>query len=422
MSDDHHEQPLLDNRVLHAAADGCEQSKMLISRRALMGISASLFTWAYMPRLAQAATGQDPRLLIVILRGGMDGLNVVVPTFDNYWSARGSAALDTTEIARLDGQYSINKKLANFAAMYASGEAAFVHAIAPPLRIRSHFQCQYNLESGNNSSETRANEKGWLNNLLGVLPKGSPVKTAGLLSVGSAPLIMAGPQQVMAWAPGPAPRSDTFNAVLQDMYDHTDPDLASLLRRGLQTDDFANPANSTAGNVSTLQKAFIGAANLLASPSGPRIAALSIEGWDTHANQDLVLNTRLTELNDSLQKFKTTIGAAWSNTVVVCVTEFGRTVAPNGTDGTDHGTGTVALLAGGALAGGKAFGEWPGLSKLLDGRDLQAPNDLRSLFKGVAADHLGVSKTALDTIVFEDSADTPAMRGLIRTGAGAGAV
>ena len=419
MSDDHDEQPLLDNRVLHAAADGCEQSKMLISRRALMGVSASLFTWAYMPRLSQAATGQDPRLLIVILRGGMDGLNVVVPTFDNYWSARGSAALEEAEIAYLDGHYSINRKLPNFAAMYALREAAFVHAIAPPLRIRSHFQCQYNLESGNNSSETRAGETGWLNRLLGVLPQGSPVKTRGL-SVGSAPLIMAGLQPVLAWAPGPSPRSDDFNAVLQGMYDKTDTTLAGLLATGLRTDDLANPAK--VGGLSTLQKAFVGAANLMASPTGPRIAALSIEGWDTHSSQDIVLNTRLTELNDSLQRFKDTIGAAWSNTVVACVTEFGRTVKPNGTDGTDHGTGTVGLLAGGALAGGKAFGEWPGLSSLLDGRDLQAPNDLRSLFKGLAADHLGVSKTVLDNTVFPESVNVPAMKGLIRTGAGAGMV
>jgi uncharacterized protein (DUF1501 family) len=206
-----------------------------------------------------------------------------------------------------------------------------------------------------------------------------------------------------------------------------DPTLASSLDGALNLQSQAMTMNddpnaksgkfkASYGNLTPL---FAGAGKLLAHSGGPRVAVLDASGWDTHVAEgggDGQLARRLQSLDQGLDALKTALGPAWKNTAIVMATEFGRTVKPNGSGGTDHGTGGAAFLLGGAVAGGSVKAEWVGLKPgaLKDGRDQPARTDLRALFKGVLADHMGVSQTALNAAVFPDSGNVAPMKGLIR--------
>lgn len=157
------------------------------------------------------------------------------------------------------------------------------------------------------------------------------------------------------------------------------------------------------------------AARFMSAADGPRIAFVEDSGWDTHGNQAGLLGRKLAELDAALKSFHDGATAIWPRTVVAVVSEFGRTVKANGTGGTDHGTGGLAFLAGGAVRGGRIGGDWPGLgaSDLHEGRDLRTTTDMRALFKGVLAAHLSMSDATLDTKVFPDSAGIRGMEGLV---------
>jgi uncharacterized protein (DUF1501 family) len=205
-----------------------------------------------------------------------------------------------------------------------------------------------------------------------------------------------------------------------DLYAHRDPLLGARLRDGLaaessMTDGAKKPGGNAVGQMRVVAE---GAARLLAAPDGPRVAALAFDGFDTHQNEGSaqgLLAQRLRGLDAALEGFDTNLGDAWKDTVVVAVTEFGRTVRVNGTHGTDHGTGTVALIAGGALAGGRVIADWPGLKpeRLYEGRDLFPTTDLRGVLKGVLADQFGLSPKILAEAIFPDSASIAPMKGLI---------
>jgi uncharacterized protein (DUF1501 family) len=184
----------------------------------------------------------------------------------------------------------------------------------------------------------------------------------------------------------------------------------------------ANAVGNDDGNISQLRKGFRGAGRLLAAAEGPRIAVLCIDGWDTHVDQGGTTGIHadlLAELDLAIGDFRACIGTVWPKTVMICATEFGRTVRTNGDEGTDHGVGTLTLLAGGAVNGGQIFGDWPGLApaNLYEGSDLTPATDLRSVFKGVLSDHLGVPASILNNTVFPGSADAPAMGNLIKASA-----
>jgi uncharacterized protein (DUF1501 family) len=409
------------------AAEGCAESRLTMSRRAMLGVSASLFSWAYMPSWANAASS-DPRLLVVILRGGMDGVNVCVPFGDkNYVKMRGGIAVPKSATIALDGTgglFGLHPALKNFGTMYKAKEAAIVHACCVPLRNRSHFDCQDNLENGmpNNND---ANVTGWLNRLLSYLPAGAPVKTHGAIQIGEAPLVLRGPAPVLGWSPTwfEKVQNPTLRTV-RALYGQVDPEMRDVLDRGLTADRIATKAGAGGGDVSGLRRALPGAAAQVSAAAGPRLAVLSVDGWDTHADQggaNGYMADVLTELDLSINDFKATAGAAWKNTVVVCATEFGRTVHVNGDHGTDHGVGTTVLLAGGAVAGGHVFGDWPGIgqAQLYESSDLKPTTDLRSVFKGILRDHIGVvSNTALNDTIFPGSAtDAPTMKKLIKSSA-----
>jgi len=194
------------------------------------------------------------------------------------------------------------------------------------------------------------------------------------------------------------------------------------LTQGLQLDKAAQgddmkpkPGTNSAGAMRLVAR---GAAKLMSADDGPRIAALAFDGWDTHANEGGPVG-RLAQLlgglDGVLAEFETGMGARWRDTVIVVATEFGRTARINGTAGTDHGTGTVALLVGGAVKGGRVISDWPGLkpANLFEGRDLAPTSDLRAVIKGVLHDHLGVAERVLAEQVFPDSAPVRAMKGLV---------
>lgn len=403
-----------------ALGTDCEESRLLLTRRHMLGVTASLFSAGMLPRWAHASA-TSPRMLFVVLRGGMDGLAAVIPHGDpNYERQRGDLALARSDTIRLNSFFSLHPALQNFGQWYGDGEALAVHAACVPLQNRSHFDCQDNLESG--LAGKSSNPTGWLNRLLSVLPTSAPIRRAGAIEIGEAPLILRGPAPVLGWSPTWFTDTEdaTTNNILASYYANDRP-LYSVLRRGLRADALAERAGG--GNdegISQLRRGFRGAARLMRANGGPHIAVLSVGGFDTHSSQGVLdgpLHTQLSELDSGLADFRSEIGGLWSNTVVVCATEFGRSAIRNGDNGTDHGAGTVALLAGGAVNGRRVFADWPGLrnADLDRDKDLAVTTDLRSVFKGVLEAHLDVPASLINRHIFPDSRDAPFLRALIKS-------
>lgn len=405
-----------------AARDGCAESRLLLSRRATLGITAGLFSSAFMPGLASAASS-DPRLLVVVLRGGMDGINAVVPHGDPaYVEMRGAIAIPRSATIRLNNFFGLNSALPTFGEMYGRGEALAVHACCTPLRNRSHFDTQDNLENG--LPGLASNATGWLNRLLQVMPQGSPIDAYGAIQVGEAPLLLRGPARVLGWSPTwfshPGPE---VAGPVKTLLKRQDKELYNALTAGMKADALAEQTAGDDDDASTFVRAFRGAGRLLSAANGPRIAVMSVGNFDTHSDQgskDGFLWSSLHELDVGLKEFRKNAGTIWRDTIVVMATEFGRTVRINGDGGTDHGVGTVALLAGGAVAGGRVLADWPGLSRpnLYEDSDLKPTTDLRAVFKGVLADHVGVPRATLDQTIFPESADVAPLAGLVKGSAG----
>jgi uncharacterized protein (DUF1501 family) len=402
------------------------------TRRALLLASGTLFAWAYAPRLARAE-GRDPRFLAVVLRGALDGLAAVAPVGDPEWQRlRGDKALmpnGATAALPLDSFFALNPAMPNLHRLYKSGAATIVHATATPYRERSHFDGQDVLESGLGSPG--AADSGWLNRALASLQPAGRVTGSGkdAFAIGPiAPLVVRGPAPVLSWTPRrlPPASDDTLTRVL-DLYRHTDPMLARALeeRLGLATIaraggmDGQQPRAAGAGQVRAYFAESAGmAAKFLARPDGPRIGALAFDGWDTHADEGVVngrLANLLAALDGAIAAIESEMKETWRETVVAVITEFGRTARINGTDGTDHGTATVALLAGGALRGGRVVADWPGLkpANLHEGRDLKPTTDLRSVLKGVLKDHLRLDEAVLASKVFPESGRVKPVAGLL---------
>jgi uncharacterized protein (DUF1501 family) len=398
------------------------------TRRELLLASGTLFAWAYLPKLA-LAEGRDPRLLVIVLRGALDGLAAVAPVGDPDWvRLRGDKALTLDGGAPalpLDAFFALNPAMPSLHRLYRSGAATIVHATATSYRERSHFDGQDVLESGLGRPGT--SDTGWLNRALASLQPAGRAGSRDAFAVGPiAPLVVRGPAPVLSWTPRRLPPAgdDTLMRLL-DLYRHTDPALARVLeeRVGLAAIaraggmDGVEPRAAGAGQVRAYFAESAGAAaRFLARADGPRIGALAFDGWDTHANEGAMngrLATLLGALDGAIAAIETELKEAWRQTVVAVITEFGRTARINGTEGTDHGTATVALLAGGALKGGRVVADWPGLAKLHDGRDLAPTTDLRAVLKGLLRDHLRVDDAALASKVFPESGVVKPMAGLL---------
>lgn len=392
-------------------------------RQLLMGGAAGLLL-GLAPGLAAAGLPGEARLVVVLLRGGMDGLHAVPPVGDpDYARARGGLALPAEAAAPLDGRFGLHPALAPLLPYWQRRELAVVHAVASPYRARSHFDGQDLLESGGTVPHQRSD--GWLNRALNVM---AAEHNAALAIANGLPLILQGAAPASSWAPSPLPGlAPELVAKVKRLY-ATDPLLASAFEEGVQAGAMAeeamsDPANTMAApprkgrDFPTLAQA---AGKLLAAADGPRVAVLELGGWDTHSGQGLAtgrMADALAKLAGGLDALAQALGPAWANTVVVAATEFGRTVAANGTNGSDHGTASACLLLGGRVAGGKVLGAWPGLAPaaLHEGRDLKPTTDLRAVLKGVLAEHLGAPRAALDGPIFPDSAAIAPLPGLVRT-------
>jgi uncharacterized protein (DUF1501 family) len=415
-------------------------TRPLPSRRGVLAGAAALGLGVQLlARPGFAATSSDldrRKLIVVICRGGMDGLTVSPPVGDpDYARLRGPIAL-TTEALKLDGTFALHPALTSVHALAQAGQARIAPAVATPDRARSHFEAQDVLESG--AAAVYGAPSGWLNRSVQVL---SASRKVAALSVGpTAPLLLRGPAPFDSWSPGQGvDASARLPTLLQDLY-RNDPLLGPALARGLATETMAQeamtglgqPSSAMAGaaatpNVRPLLRQGPDAARQLGQTlasfmreaNGPNVAALSLDGFDTHANEGAAqgqLATRLGYLDAVLDGIHTGLGPDWSDTVVLVATEFGRTARVNGTGGTDHGTASTALVLGGALKPGGIVGDWPTLkeSALFEDRDLAPTLDLRSLFKGVLADHLGVDRAALERTIFPDSAAARPLSGLVR--------
>ena len=421
-----------------------------LSRRSLLTQAAGLgVTVSFLGGQAFAAADgamAKRKLVVVIARGGMDGLTVSPPIGDpDYVALRGAVAVPADQALKLDSTFALHPALASVHALALKGQARIAPAIASPDRARSHFEAQDVLETG--AAQVYGVSSGWLNRTLEAMGP----KTIEGLSVGAtAPLILRGKVQAASWSPGKGvDETARLPMLLQDLY-RSDPLMGPAFARGLETESMAEAAmtadtasmapgmglqktaNTTAMASPTMtptaeavaaqrkgredaRKLGSTLAGFMAQPGGPRIAALSLDGWDTHAGQVGQLNTRLTYLDAVLDGLNTGLGAEWSNTVVVVATEFGRTARVNGTGGTDHGTGSTALVLGGGLKRGGIIGDWPTLKQdaLLENRDVRPSLDMRGLFKGVLAEHMGVDRAALETTVFPDSASAKPVSGLV---------
>jgi uncharacterized protein (DUF1501 family) len=401
------------------------------SRRELLLASGTLFAWAHLPKLARAE-GRDPRFLAVILRGALDGLAAVAPVGDPDWLAlRGDNALtleSKTPALRLDDFFALNPAMPNLHRMFEANEAIVIHASATPYRERSHFDGQDVLESG--LPRPGANASGWLNRALAGLASGGRVNPGRgkLFAVGPVtPLVVRGPAPVLSWSPQRVlPASEDTVARLRALYRECDAKLAAVLddNSKLATVEQSGGMPQRPGAAGPAQvRAYFAeaagtAAKFLAQPDGPRIGALALDGWDTHFNEGIAqgrLSQLLGALDEALAAIKSNMGPAWRETVVALATEFGRTARINGTDGTDHGTATIALLVGGALNRGRVIADWPGLKPvdLYQNRDLKPTTDLRAVLKGVLRDHLRADERALATTVFPGSETVKPMTGLV---------
>ncbi len=359
-------------------------------RHFLQGVGASLLV-SVLPGLSLAAPAvSNRRFVLVILRGAMDGLAAVPPYGDrDLLTLRKPLLVPDENLLKLDSFFALHPALPQLHQCFQRKELEVFHAIATPYRERSHFDAQNVLETGLDHPDPGA--EGWLNRCAGKLPDAAHAAMA----IGqSMPKVLQGSNSVGSWTPDALPElEDSTLQRLRRLYAE-DAFLGSRLEQGLQAQAIAGDKDMSAGsgrrnnNFVVLAQA---AARFLAQDNGPGIAVLEASGWDTHANQGATqgqLAQRLAELDNGLAELRSGLGAWWGTTQVLVVTEFGRTVAMNGTNGTDHGTASVAFRLGGSKGGlqqgGSVIAKWPGLlsSNLQDGRDLRPTRDLRELFAG----------------------------------------
>src|SRR3984957_14912490 len=392
---------------------------VLTRRSALLGLTAAVSLGRV--SLALAAAPTEKRLIVVIQRGALDGMAAVVPYGDPALvGLRGEIVPpgpgQPDGLMDLGGFYGLHPSLANLHAMYKAGEVLPVHAVAGPTRVRSHFEAQDCLESG---ADHRMSS-GWLNRAVAGVPATGANRPEGdAVAIGvSVPLLLRGSAVVGNWAPhgtaAPPPDLYTQIAALNHPDHLTGPAIAEGLReRGFSASVMGEDAGEA--NRYAFPALARHAGELLRAADGPRVAALEIGGWDTPVAQVPRLRRVLEQLDAGLAGLKEGLGDAWMQTAILTMTEFGRTARVNGTKGTDHGTGTVAFVLGGAVAGGRVMADWPGLGHghLLDDRDLMPTTDLRSVAKGLLVHHLGVPPAAIAQ-VFPDSTTAQAASGLVR--------
>lgn len=364
-----------------------------------LGAAAATLAAGTMPAklvfAASTGTAQatDNRLVVVLLRGALDGLAAVPAVGDPAWANLRGQADEATSLPpplRLDATFAMHPALANLHRWYTEKDLLVVHATASTYRERSHFDAQQLLESG--GDRPFALQTGWLGRALESSHQSAMALTAAM------PLALRGGAAASTWTPERrvTPDRDLMERVAQ-MY-AAEPALHSAFSQALGQQDMAMSAEGGAGFNQLAKQAGV----FLSDPQGPRVAWLEAGGWDTHTQQAPRLQRLLSSLDDGLAALRSALGAHWSKTTVLVMTEFGRSAHYNGTGGTDHGTAGVAFVAGGAVAGGRVHTDWPGLAvaNLLDKRDLKPTLDLRALIAPAVQRQFGLSNLQVQNQIF----------------------
>jgi uncharacterized protein (DUF1501 family) len=393
---------------------------MSITRRIFLrnGALAVVGTTALPGFLTRAAFGAaDPgirtkRLVVIFQRGAADGLNIVVPHGEaNYYAMRPTINIPKKSVLDLDGFFGLHPAMASFQPLWQQKHLAIVHAAGSPDPSRSHFDAQDFMESG--TPGVKITDDGWLNRALRDLPgiSGNDKPAFRAVALGpSLPRILSGKEPAVAVNnvndfsvggknPNAAPMSSTFEA----MYDHS---VDTVLHgTGQETFDAvktlkaADPAHYTPSPNANYPKGRFGdslkqLAQLIKANLGVQVAFADIGGWDHHVNegstQGQIANV-LGDFSQAISAFWTDLGDLQEDTVVITMSEFGRTARENGNRGTDHGHANVMFVLGGPVKGGKVYGRWPGLdqSQLYEGRDLALTTDFRLVLGEVVSKYLG---------------------------------
>jgi uncharacterized protein (DUF1501 family) len=393
---------------------------MSITRRVFLrnGALAVIGTTALPSFLTRAAFGaSDPgvrpkRLVVVFQRGAADGLNIVVPHGErSYYAMRPTINITKKSVLDLDGFFGLHPAMASLEPLWKQRHLAIVHAAGSPDPTRSHFDAQDFMESG--TPGVKVTDDGWLNRALHELfADKSPDKSAfRAIALGpSLPRILSGKEPAIAVNnlndfsvggknPKAAPISNTFEAMYENSVD------AVLHGTGQETFDAvkmlkaADPAHYAPAANANYPKGSFGdslkqLAQLIKANLGVQVAFADIGGWDHHVNegstQGQIANV-LGDFSQSIAAFWTDLGDLGEDTVVVTMSEFGRTARENGNRGTDHGHANVMFVLGGPVKGGKVYGSWPGLdqSQLYEGRDLAVTTDFRLVLSEVVSRYLG---------------------------------
>jgi uncharacterized protein (DUF1501 family) len=383
------------------------RSRRTILKSAGLGFLALGLPPPFLVRAAGAEQGAHGKVLVVIFqRGGMDGLNVVVPFKDAaYYALRPTIAIAEPAAGEeravdLDGFYALHPALAPLKTFYDKGELAIVHAAGSPDNTRSHFDAQDSMELG--TPGIKNTPDGWLNRGLGSAPKSdSPFRAVAVSP--QTPRILAGaaPSLTLSSIEEFRLRSASAGAALQKLYANSaDP----LFRRGggnlfdaltrLRAVEAKIPPSTAAYPAGRFAVGLKQIARLIKAGVGLEIAFHEIEGWDTHVAEGGAtgqMANRLKELGDGLAAFCQDLDGRIEDVVVITMSEFGRTARENGSRGTDHGHANVMFVMGAKVRGGKVYGRWPGLAPevLYEGRDLDLTTDYRAVCGEVLARHLG---------------------------------
>lgn len=390
----------------------------MLNRRSVLGFTTtSLLTNVFTTRASFARTPGDSRLVVILLRGGLDGLHALIPHGDPQLTklrptmTRVLAQKDG--IDDLDGYFGLHHALRPLRELYNARELLLIPAASTRYRQRSHFDGQNLLENGTGKPYGAAT--GWLNRAIDQLHHRE--QRMGLSIGPTVPLLLQGEAQIQTWADSNLPpvEEDFIRRVARTFQD--DALMHGALRDALAATQTDVDMQGMGGRRNNFELASRVAADLLSKQDGPRIAALEMGGWDTHFDQERRLTQLLGQLSAGMLELKRGLGAHWASTAVVVVSEFGRTAAENASRGTDHGTGGLALLAGGRIKGGRIFGDWPGLKphQLWEGRDLRAVNPYESIFKTLLIEHAGLAADRVNLSVFPDSQRYPPLSDLLRT-------
>jgi uncharacterized protein (DUF1501 family) len=369
-----------------------------ISRRAhlqQLAMGAGLAASGLLPaRLALAAqaenTPSEQRLVVVLLRGALDGLSAVPALGDPDWAAlRGG--VETPTSLPLDSTFGMHPGLSHLHRWYLNKELTVVHAVASSYRERSHFDAQQQLESGGDRPFVLST--GWLARALQATQQTAVAMTPAM------PLALRGADRANTWTPSRRPNKsqDTLDRIAAMYAD--DVPLASALAQATEQQNKSMGAEpSTGPGLTALAKQ---AGTFLSAPRGPRVAWLEVGGWDTHSQQTIRLGRMLPALDEALAGLRESLSVHWATTTVLVMTEFGRSATWNGSQGTDHGTAGVAFVAGGQVAGGQVLTDWPGLGRpqLLEGRDLRPTRDIRSLIMPIVQRQFQLGTGAMNTVL-----------------------